>query len=39
VNKDGLTLARVYDLRDTLLPPFIDSQHSARRRFWQCASG
>jgi hypothetical protein len=24
VNKDGLTLARVYDLRDTLLPPFID---------------
>ncbi|HAJ35794.1 MAG TPA: hypothetical protein DCL15_08885, partial [Chloroflexi bacterium] len=24
VRKDGLTLARVYDLRDTLLPPFID---------------
>jgi hypothetical protein len=24
VRKDGLTLARVYDLRTTLLPPFID---------------
>ncbi|HQY92048.1 glycosyltransferase family 39 protein [Caldilinea sp.] len=24
VREDGLTLARVYDLRDTLLPPFID---------------
>jgi len=24
VHKDGLTLARVYDLRQTLLPPFID---------------
>ena len=24
VRKDGLTLARVYDLRQTLLPPFID---------------
>lgn len=24
VHKDGLTLARVYDLRNTLLPPFID---------------
>ena len=24
VRKDGLILARVYDLRDTLLPPFID---------------